>query len=172
MRIIYITDRDRQYDPRMGATNPDPGAISIRESRGQISILFAFLMLVSAVALARVVPNAHTTAGRVTGVVIFGVLLAVFAVGWIVTIRRPGRLEIGQDTIRYVQGNGQAAALSRKQGNRLRWVKQRRGRLGKLGLTIEGTDAVMTLGLFSRKAVQQACLARGWRFADKSIVRR
>jgi hypothetical protein len=32
------------------------------------------------------------------------------------------------------------------------------------GLTIEGTDTVMFLGMFSRKAVEQACVARGWRF--------
>jgi len=56
------------------------------------------------------------------------------------------------------------SALSRQQGNRLRWTKELRGRIWKLGLTIEGTDTVMVLGMFSRKAVQQACLARGWRF--------
>jgi hypothetical protein len=129
-------------------------------------------MLATAIALSRVVPNAHTTAGRITGLVIFGVLLVFFAVGWIVTIRRPGHLEVGKSAIRYVPGKGQASALSRKQGNRLRWVKQRRGRVWKPGLTIEGTDTVMLLGIFSRKAVQQACLARGWRFEDKNTVRR
>jgi hypothetical protein len=164
MRLIYITDRARQYDSQMAATNPDQGAITIRESRGQLSFLFALLMLISAVALARVVPNAHTTAGRVVGAVVLGVLLVVFAAGWIVTIRRPGRLEVTRAAIRYVQGNGQVSTLSRKQGNTLRLVKQLRGRIWKLGLAIEGTDTVMVLGIFSRRAVQQACLARGWRF--------
>jgi len=164
MRLIYVTHRVRQYDPQVGATNPDPGAITIRESRGQVSFLFVFLMLASAVALTRVVPGAHPTAGRVAGAVAFGVLLVVFAAGWIVTIRRPGRLEISGAAIRYVRGNGQVATLSRKQGDTLRWVKQLRGRIWKPGLTIEGTDTVMILGIFSRQAVQQACLARGWRF--------
>jgi len=70
MRLMYVTNRVRQYDPQMGATNPDPGATIILDSRGQISFLFAFLMLASAVALARLVPNAHTTAGRVVGAVV------------------------------------------------------------------------------------------------------
>jgi hypothetical protein len=164
MRLIYVTHRVGQYDPQVGATNPDPGAITIRESRGQISFLFAFLTLASAVALVRLVPNAHTTSGRVVGAVGFGVLLVVFLVGWIVAIRRSGRLEITQGAISYVKGNGQVSTLSRQQGNRLRWAKELRGRIWKLGLTIDGTDTVMVLGIFSRRAVQQACLARGWRF--------
>ncbi|MGH3204273.1 MAG: hypothetical protein ACRDOA_02650 [Streptosporangiaceae bacterium] len=121
-------------------------------------------MLASAVALARVVPSAHTTAGRTVGALVFGVLLVVFAAGWIVTIPRPGRLEITSAGIRYMPGNGQVSTLSRNQGDTLRWVKQLHGRIWKLGLTIEGTNTVMVLGVFSRKAVQQACLARGWRF--------
>jgi hypothetical protein len=42
-------------------------------------------------------------------------------VGWIVTIRRPGHLEITRGAIRYVKGNGQVSTLSGEQGNRLRW---------------------------------------------------
>jgi len=30
----------------------------------------------------------------------------------------------------------------------------------------------MLVGTFSRKAVRQACLARGWRFDDQAVVRR
>ena len=52
----------------------------------------------------------------------------------------------------------------------MRWVKQLRGRTWRLGLTVSGTDAVMLLGTFSRKAVQQACQARGWRFEDRATV--
>jgi hypothetical protein len=54
----------------------------------------------------------------------------------------------------------------------LRWVKQLRGRIWKLGLSIVGTDTVIFLGNFSRKTVQQACVARGWCFADQTVVRR
>jgi len=40
-------------------------------------------------------------------------------------------------------------------------------RIWTLGLTIVGTDTIITLGFFSRKAVKQACRARGWRFDDQ-----
>ena len=64
------------------------------------------------------------------------------------------------------------STLSRQQGDELRWVKELRGRTWRLGLTIVGTDTVMLLGTFSRKAVQQACLARRWRFDNEAVVRR
>ena len=172
MRLIYIAQRAQKYDSHMGAANADSRATIVRESRAQLRALFGFLTLVCAAALARGVPGAQTTAGRVAVAVVFGGLLVVLVVGWIVTIRRPRRLEITEGAVRYVQRNGQVATLSRQQGDELRWVKQLRGRTWRLGLTIVGTDTIMLLGTFSRKAVRQACLARGWRFDDQAVVRR
>lgn len=165
MRLIYIANRDAQ----MAAFSPVSGATIVRESRGQISSLFGFLAVCCAAALARGEPAARTTAGRVAVVVIFGGLLAALAVGWIVWLRRLGRLEITEDAIRYVPRGGQVTTLSRasrQQGSELRWVKQLRGRTWRLGLTVAGTADVMIVGTFSRKAVQQACLARGWQWAN------
>lgn len=164
MRLIYVVNRPPQYDPRMGAVNPDLRAIIVRESRGQLSALFGLLAVACAVALARGVPGAQSTAGQVTAAVVFGGLLVLCVISWIVTLRRRGHLEITADAVRYVKRNGQVTALPRQQGDELRWVKQLRGRAWRLGLTIVGTDAVMVLGTFSRTPVQQACLARGWRF--------
>jgi hypothetical protein len=172
MRVIYIAHRTQQYDPRVGALDPYSGATTVRESRAQISALLGFLTLACAAALARGVPGAHTTAGRVAAAVIFGGLLVVLIAGWIMMIRRPGRLEITEDTIRYVRRNGQVSALSRQQGDELRWIKLLRGRTWRLGLTIAGADPVMLLGSFSKKLVRQACLARGWRFDDQAIIQR
>jgi hypothetical protein len=172
MRLIYIAYRSQPYDAQLGGVNPDPGATVIRENRGQISAMFGFLTVACAVALVRGVPGAQTTAGRAAAAVVFGGLLVLFIVGWIVMLRRPHRLEITEDAVRYVRRNGQVSALSRQHGDELRWVKQLRGRTWRLGLTISGTDTVMLLGTFSRKAVRQACLARGWRFDDRAIVRR
>jgi hypothetical protein len=172
MRLIYIAHRADKYDPQMGAANPDPAAIVVRESRGQISALFGFLTIACAVALARSVLGAHATTGRATFTVVFGGLLALFIVGWIIAARRPSRLEITQDAVRYVQRNGQVATLSRQLGDELRWVKELRGRTWRRGLTIVGTDAILLLGTFSRAPVEQACLARGWRFDGRTIIRR
>jgi len=172
MRLIYIAHRTQQYDSQIGAANSDPGPTIVRESRAQMSTLFAFLMVACAAALARGLPGAQTTAGRTAVAVIFGGLLVVLITGWIVMIRRPRRLEITEDAVSYVTRSGQVASLSRRQGDGLRFVKQLRGRTWRLGLTIVGTDMVMFLGSFSRKAVRQACLARGWRFDDQATVQR
>lgn len=172
MRVIYITSRPRQYHPPMGATYRDAGVITVRESRPQINTLFGFLTVACAAALARSVPGAHTTTGRVTVAVIFGGLLVILLIGWIVTIRNPGRLEITEDAIRYSRRREPVSVLSRRQGGELRFVKELRGRTWRLGLTIAGTGTVMLLGTFSRKEVRQACLARGWRFDDGAIIRR
>lgn len=148
-----------------------PAPIVVAESQGQIGFLFSFLILVFAVALARGVAGAHTTAGAAAAAVFCGAFIVSVLVGWIVMIRRPARLEIAADAIRFVQRNGQASALSRQQGDELRFVRQHRGALSQvwtLGLAIAGTDTVITLpGLFSRNAVRQACCARGWRFANE-----
>lgn len=141
----------------------DPGAIVVSESRSQIGILFGFLSLAFAVALARGVAGAQSAPGRAAVAVIFGILV----LAWIMMIRRPARLEIAGDVIRYVPGNGPVSALSRQQGDELRLVRRRRGRIWTIELTIAGSGTGIVLGFFSRNAVRQACLARGWRFDDQ-----
>ena len=168
MRLIYVAHRAPQYDSRTGAVNWSPGATIVRESRAQISTLLGFLTVACVAALARGVPGAQTAAGRVAVAVVFGGLLVILVVGWLVMLRRRRRLEITEDAVRYVQRNGQVSALSRRDGDELRWVKQLRGRVWRRGLTIVGTDTVMLLGTFSRQAVRHACLARGWRFDDRA----
>ena len=89
--------------------------------------------------------------------------------GRVVVGRLDGRrLEVTEAAIRYLQRDGRISTLSRQQGNELRFVKRHAAALSRmwtLQLTIVGTDAVITpLSLFSRRAVRQACRARGWRF--------
>ena len=74
----------------------DPGAIVVSESRSQIGILFGFLSLAFAVALARGVAGEQSAPGRAAVAVIFGILVRA----WIMMIRRPARLEIAGDVIR------------------------------------------------------------------------
>jgi hypothetical protein len=151
---------------------PDPGAIVVSESRSQIGLLFGFLSLAFAVALARGVTGAQSTPGRVAVAVIFGVLVLFCLRAWITMVRRPARLEIAGDVIRYVPRHGPVSALSRQQGDELCFVKRQQGpRLWALELTIAGSGTGIVLGFFSRNAVRQACLARGWRF-DGQIRRR
>jgi hypothetical protein len=150
---------------------PDPGATVVSESRSQIGLLFGFLSLAFAVALARGVTGAQSTPGRVAVAVIFGVLVLFSLRAWITMVRRPARLEIAGDVIRYVPRHGPVSTLSRQQGDELRFVKRQQGpRLWALELTIAGSGTGIVLGFFSRNAVRQACLARGWRF-DAQIRR-
>ena len=150
---------------------PDPGAIVVSESRSQIGLLFGFLSLAFAVALARGVTGAQSTPGRVAVAVIFGVLVLFCLRAWITMVRRPARLEIAGDVIRYLPRHGPVSTLSRQQGDELRFVQRRRGlRIWTLELTIAGSGPGIVLGFFSRNAVRQACLARGWRF-DAQIGR-
>ena len=143
----------------------DPGAIVVSESRSQIGILFGFLSLAFAVALARGVTGAQSTPGRPAVAVIFGILVLVCVRAWIMMARSPARLEVAGDVIRYVPRNGQVSTLSRQQGDELRFVQRRRGpRIWTIELTIAGSGTGIVLGFFSRNAVRQACLARGWRF--------
>ena len=173
MRLMYVTRRPdgqpptRHYASRMGAGGPAGLRPTIvAESRWQVSILFGFLTLAFVVAVVRGVTGAQTASGRMAVVVLCVVLLAFFISAWIRTVRHPARLEITEDAIRYVPRKGQSATPSPQQGNELYLVRRNRdGRIWTLGLGIMGTDTVMDLGLlFSRKAVRQACLARGWRF--------
>jgi hypothetical protein len=149
---------------------PDPGSIVVAESRWQAGILFGLLVSAFAVALARGVAGARSTAGQVGAAVFCGALVVAFTSGWIVIIRRPVRLEVTEDAVRFVQRNGHVSILSRQQGDELRFVKRHSGALSRvwtLGLTIAGTDTVMVLpGFFSPSVVRQACRARGWRFDD------
>jgi hypothetical protein len=84
----------------------DSGAIVVTESRQQVGILFGFLILAFAVALARGVTGAQTTSGQVAAAVFGSILVVAFTAGWIVMIRRPARLEVTEDVIRYVPRNG------------------------------------------------------------------
>jgi hypothetical protein len=145
----------------------------VTESRPQISFLFGFLTLAFAVALVRGVTGASTGSGRAAAGVFAGALVVAMVTGWIMTIRRPARLEVSEALIRYMRRNGQEFTLSREQGDELLFVQRRGGRTWTLGLTIAGTGTVIFLGgFFSRKAVRQACLACGWRFGDRIIRQR
>lgn len=152
---------------------PDSAAIIVAESQLHISILFGFLTVVVAAALARGVTGAQTAAGRVAVVVIFGALLVLLIARWVVIARSPARLEITEGTIRFMPRSGKVSVLSRAEGDELRFFRRSAGRSWILGLTVAapGTAAgpgqvLSPLNFFSRKAVRQACRSRGWRFAN------
>jgi hypothetical protein len=150
-------------------TGAEAGATVVGESRQQVGILFGFLALAAAAALARGVTGAHTTPARVVVGVLFGALLVIFVTRWIAMLRSPSRLEITRDAVSYVHRSGQVTSLSRQSGDELRFVQTYRGgRMWTLELTVVGAEPRIILqGFFSRRAVREACRARGWRFDDQ-----
>jgi hypothetical protein len=163
----------QQYDSRVSVIGPgetaDSGATVVAESQWQIAFMYGFLILACVAVVARVLFSQTNTGGAV-GAILAGIFLVGLAAGWAVRGRSRARLEITEDAIRYLQRDGRVSVLSRQQGDELRFVKRHAAALSRvwtLGLTIVGTDAVITpLSLFSRNAVRQACRARGWRFED------
>jgi hypothetical protein len=149
---------------------PDRESIVVAEDRRQIGFLFGFLILVFVLALARGVTGAQTTGGRVAAAVFCVVIIGVLAAGGFRMIRRPARLEVSADAIRFVQRDGHASVLSRQSGNELRFVKQHRSALSRiwtLGVGLVGTDTVIELpGFFARNAIRNACSSCGWRFVN------
>ncbi len=132
-----------------------------------MAILFGFLLAIFAAALIRGVTGAATTTGRVAAAVFCAALILAVGWGWASVARRPPRVEISKDAIRFVSRNGKASTLSRQSGDELRFVKQHAGpmsRIWTLGLSIAGTDTVLLLsGFFSLSEVRKACRVQGWR---------
>jgi hypothetical protein len=160
-------------DGTFPGTAPGSAATIVTESQLHISILFGFLSAVVAAALGRGVTGAQTAGGRAAVVVIFGFLLVLLIARWVIIARSPARLEITEDAIRFVPRKAQVRGLSRAEGDELRFFRRSAGRSWILGLTVTaaGTAAepgqvLSPLNFFSRKAIRQACRARGWRVAN------
>jgi hypothetical protein len=120
-RLSSGYQQTQQYDSRVSGISPgqapDLEATVLVERRRQGNIVWAFLVVVFAVALSNVVARAQTSTGRVAGAVVCGAVLVLLIVGWIRMSRAPRRrLEITEDAIRYVQPDGRVSALSRQWG--------------------------------------------------------
>lgn len=152
---------DAYYD---GAAGGFGDAVVVRESRLQRDGLFGGLVAVFVLAFFRGFAGAHTGTGRIAVTIFTTAIIAVLTIGWISIANRRSRLEISRATISYVSKNRDRLVLSRLAGNQLRIVPGS-GRYRRPGLAIDGADLVLPLGLFSIRAVKQACQSKGWEFA-------
>jgi hypothetical protein len=153
---------DAYYGPAGGFGD----AVVVRESRAQRDGLFGGLVAIFALAFARGFAGAGTSAGRIAVTVFCAVVIAIIVTGWIVIVRRRSRLEISRATICYVTKGDERLALSRQPSGRLRVVNRGSGRYRTQGLALDGSDQVLPLALFSVRQVRQACIAKGWEFAN------
>ena len=97
--------------------------------------------------------------------VIFGGILALILLGWLRLVRHPDLLEVSDEEIRYAPASGrETPVIRRDHGDTLRFLARAAGRISFLALSQPGSGTMLTLHLFSRKAVQAAGEAHGWRF--------
>ena len=147
------------------AALPSDGSLIVRESALQRDGLFAFLVLAFAVALARGATGASTTTGRMVVLVVFGLGSIGLLIVWVKRRRRAQWLEVSEQSIELRDPNDDTERrLVRTPATQLRFVVLGSARARSLGVGIDGTDQVLPLHFFNKKAVRAACLARGWTF--------
>jgi len=121
-------------------------------------------MLAIGFALVRGLLGAQTTTGRALVGAIFGGLLALILAGWLRLVRHPDLLEVSYEQIEYAPSRAQRAVISRERGADLQFLAKSAGRIAFLALSHPSSGTLISLHLFSRKAVQAACESHGWRF--------
>jgi hypothetical protein len=148
----------------MGDSGDDAATISVRESKVQRDGLFGFLTLAFTVAFVRGVHGASTTAGAIVAGTICGILVIGVSLVWRLVRRRGSLLLVSADRI-VLSGSAVAnpTMLERAAGDQLHFVVRGAGRYRYTALE-GGTDEMsLNIQLFSREAVREACIARGWR---------
>jgi hypothetical protein len=126
----------------------------------------AFLIVLWALALAATVSAQPTASGKITGVVVFGLLIVVTGGGWAAVTRGRGRLEVGHDAIVFRKGTAAPAALRRAHGESLRILPRLTDGsvIRPARLVLLGSGGAVSLAGFSADEVRGACEAQGWRF--------
>ena len=109
--------------------------------------------------------RAETITGRVVVGVVFGGGLALILVGWLRLLLHPDLLEVSDEEIRYAMASGTRDPGHRSPRRRcpLRFLARSAGRVSFPAFSQPGSGTLLTLHLFSRKPVQAACEAHGWR---------
>lgn len=107
--------------------------------------------------------NARTTAGRIVGTVIFGLLALLVMVAWYRVRRAPVRLEVSDDAITQFNDRSKGpTALLRTEGGDVMFVARGSARYRYMVLMARGSATELPLRYFRRKKIEQACRAHGW----------
>ncbi|MDQ4024920.1 MAG: hypothetical protein M3217_05435 [Actinomycetota bacterium] len=145
--------------------------IVVEQSNMSVNVLWGFLSVVFAVALWRGHQGAQTGAGRLALDVIFGVGVIASVTAWISFHRRPARLEISQDVIRFShRGRPNTIELRRPGPLYVHRVFNPRGGAQSY-LKVAGSDDAIPLVLFNFKDVERACRSAGWPVEAPSLHR-
>ena len=147
----------------------DESVTVIPESRGQVTFLWAFMAVISAIVVARAITGDSATAWKIVAVVVFGALFFSSISMWLWSRRHPGQVDVSADQIRYQhRGQPRGTTLLRTTGD----LYMRRVFIGGkhpqayLVQTGENEDSI-PLQMFDWRKLQEACLAHGWRIVER-----
>ena len=154
-------------------SEPSPDAVVVvPESSRQRNALYGLLSAAFLAAGVRGAIGASSTSGRISALVVFGAVLGLVLAGWLRARRHPDHLEVSSTTIRYVSGAGRQTraeprpVLSRQAGRDLRFSGSGTGRFVSLVLSQPAAGTGVPIRMFSRRAVQDACVSQGWTFGQ------
>ena len=142
-----------------------PGAVVLRARRSG-TVVTAFLAVLWALALAATVSAQPTAGGKITGVVVFGLLIVFTVGGWALVARGRSRLEVSHDAVVYRKGTVAPTELRRAHGESLRVLPRLSDGsvIRPARLVLLGSGGVVPLAGFAADQVRAACEAQGWRF--------
>jgi hypothetical protein len=147
--------------------------LTVHPSRFQRDGSFGFLTLAFAAAIIRGATGTHRASTYVV-VGIIAVLLIVTVAFWIKLRRRPSRLEIGPDLIRFVDPVSKTAErhLRRDGGGVVVGVRHASLRTWVAYISQPDTGTSIDLNSFKVKQVAEVCQAQGWPVTRSSPYRR
>jgi len=170
-----LLDEDDQEDSVPGA-DLDLGKAAptvIKQSSAAREGLFGVIEAAFVLALIRGAIGASTTAGRIAAIVFMGAIAVGWGLLWRAQWRHRSRLEIGDDAIAKVDhaDPDHPLVIDRSSGDELYFFVGR-GRYNTFPVLVSRSTGVkFSLAYYSRKPVQAACVAHGWRFTSDAEQR-
>ena len=145
----------------------------IKQSSAAREGLFGFIEAAFLVALVRGAIGASTTAGRIASILFMGAVALGWGLLWRVQWRHRSRLEIGSDVIAKVDhaDTDHPLVIDRSSGDELYFFIGN-GRYNAFPVLVSRSTGVkLSLAYYSKKQVQAACVAHGWRFTSEADQR-
>jgi hypothetical protein len=138
----------------------------IKQSSASRDGFFGLMEALFVLALVRGGMGATTTAGRIVAILFTGAIIVGWGLLWHFQRRHRSQLEIGDDTIAKVDHAtpDHPLLIDRSSGDELYFVVGN-GRNNIFPVLVsQSSGARLLLAYYSRKSVQAACVAHGWRF--------
>jgi hypothetical protein len=125
--------------------------------------LFVFLETAFVLAFVRGWFGARTTTGRIVGALFMGGVVILLSLLWRRASKIRSWLEVTDDAIALcTHAAPGAVAITRADGDHVRFVMRGNARSPQLALTAPATGRVLPLPWYSKKPISTACASHGW----------